>query len=63
MDQALERLRKFDARLAEIVDLRYFADLTIAETAEVMNLSCDTIKKEWATARAWLQSQLLERGT
>ncbi|HMB90755.1 MAG TPA: sigma-70 family RNA polymerase sigma factor [Rhodothermales bacterium] len=58
VDAALKRLAEFDERLSQIVELRYFAGFTIAETAEAMDLSPTTIKREWTTARAWLFREL-----
>lgn len=54
LNGALDRLSDLDARQARIVELRFFAGLSIAETAEVMSLSPASIKREWNTARAWL---------
>lgn len=56
--EALERLAAFDARLAEIVELRYFGGFTIDETADALALSAATVKREWTTARAWLRAEL-----
>lgn len=58
VDDALRALEAMDARQAEVVELRFFAGLTIEETAEVMNLSPATVKREWATARCWLQREM-----
>jgi RNA polymerase sigma factor (TIGR02999 family) len=58
IDQALTRLEKLDPGKARVVLLRYFAGLTIEETAAAMDLSPATVKNEWAFARAWLQSAL-----
>lgn len=58
LDQALTRLAAFDPQLARLVELRYFADLTIAETAQVLGVSSATVKREWQTARTWLQREL-----
>ena len=58
IDEALSRLTEIDPRQGQIVELRFFAGLTIQETAEVMSLSPATIKTEWRTARAWLYQQL-----
>jgi RNA polymerase sigma factor (TIGR02999 family) len=58
IDQALTRLERIDATKAKVVLLRYFAGLTIEETAEAMDLSPATIKNEWAFARAWLHDAL-----
>jgi len=58
IDQALSRLEVLDATKAKIVLLRYFAGLTIEETADAMDVSPATVKNEWAFARAWLQNAL-----
>jgi RNA polymerase sigma factor (TIGR02999 family) len=58
IDQALTRLEAIDPGKARIVLLRYFAGLTIEETAAAMDLSPATVKTEWAFARAWLQDVL-----
>ncbi len=54
LDAALERLAAFDPRLARVVELRFFGGLSVEETAEVLDLSATTVKREWATARLWL---------
>jgi RNA polymerase sigma-70 factor, ECF subfamily len=58
LDSALERLAAFDPRQAEIVKLRYFAGLSIEQTAEVLNVSPTTVKREWSMARSWLRREL-----
>ncbi len=58
VDEALQRLMVLDERQAKIVELRYFAGLTIEETAETMGVSPTTVKREWFSARAWLQREL-----
>jgi RNA polymerase sigma factor (TIGR02999 family) len=58
IDQALTRLEQIDPKKARIVLLRYFAGLTIEETAAAMDLSPATVKNEWAFARAWLHDAL-----
>ncbi len=55
LDQALSRLEEVDANAAEIVRLRYFAGLTIEETAEALGVSEPTVKRAWAFARGWLK--------
>jgi RNA polymerase sigma factor (TIGR02999 family) len=60
LDEALAQLEKMDARKAQVVSLRYFAGLSIEETAAAMDLSPATVKNEWAFARAWLHRQLSE---
>ena len=54
LNDALDRLAELDSRQSRIVELRFFAGLSIEETAEVMHLSPASIKREWNTARAWL---------
>ena len=54
IDEALSRLEQIDARKARIVTLRYFAGLSIEETASALDLSPATVKNEWTFARAWL---------
>lgn len=58
LDQALEKLKGYDPRKAELVMLRYFGGLSIDDTASAMNLSSATIKSEWAYCRAWLHREL-----
>jgi RNA polymerase sigma factor (TIGR02999 family) len=54
VDEALTRLEQTDPRKAQIVSLRYFAGLSIEETAGALGMSPATVKNEWAFARAWL---------
>jgi len=58
LDEALNGLAALDAQQARIVELRFFAGLTIEEVAEVMGLSPATIKREWESAKLWLRRQL-----
>ena len=58
LDEALNKLADIDSHAARIVELRYFAGLTIEETAEVLKTSPMTVKREWATARAWLHREI-----
>lgn len=58
VNEALESLELLNARHARIVELRFFAGLTIEETAAVLSLSPATVKIDWRMARAWLKSQL-----
>ena len=52
--EVLDELERIDPRKAELVKLRYFADLTLEEAAEMMGVSVRTAKRDWAYARAWL---------
>ena len=54
LDEALTRLEAIDAGQARIVELRYFAGLSIEETADALGISPATLKRRWALARAWL---------
>jgi RNA polymerase sigma factor (TIGR02999 family) len=58
IDEALDQLADYDARKAQVVMLRYFAGLTVEETALAMDLSPATIRNEWTLARAWLHRAL-----
>ena len=58
LDSALSRLESFDPVKARVVELRYFADLTIEATAAAMGLSPATVKRHWNVARLWLFREL-----
>jgi RNA polymerase sigma factor (TIGR02999 family) len=58
LDSALSRLATWDTRQSQIVEMRFFGGLTEEEIARVLNISSRTVKREWAMARAWLQSHL-----
>ena len=58
LDDALAELARLDPQQSRIVELRYFAGLSIAETAEVLSISPATLKREWNMAKAWLYNQL-----
>jgi RNA polymerase sigma factor (TIGR02999 family) len=58
LDDALTRLAALDPELARIVEVRFFGGLSIEETAGVLGVSPATVKREWATARAWLQREM-----
>jgi RNA polymerase sigma factor (TIGR02999 family) len=62
LDEALRGLERLDPRQSRIVELRFFAGLSIEETSEVLGMSPSTVTRDWLTARAWLQRQLLEQG-
>ena len=59
LDDALDALMSIDPRKARIVELRFFAGLTVEETALAMGLSTPTIKREWKMARLWLRSEIV----
>jgi RNA polymerase sigma-70 factor (ECF subfamily) len=54
LDEALESLAKIDARKVRVVELRYFGGLSVEETAEVLEISPETVKRDWKMAKAWL---------
>lgn len=60
LDSALTRLAVLDSEQARLVELRYFGGLSVEETAEVMQVSSATVKRNWASARAWLYRELME---
>jgi RNA polymerase sigma factor (TIGR02999 family) len=55
LDDLLTKLSALDARLGQLVELRAFGGLSVVEAGQVLNLSPTTIKREWRTAKAWLQ--------
>lgn len=58
LDEALRRLEALDARQARVVQCRVFAGLTVEETADALDISPSTVKRDWRTARAWLAREL-----
>jgi RNA polymerase sigma-70 factor (ECF subfamily) len=58
LDEALGKLAVIDAQQSRVVELRYFSGLSIEETAEVMNISPATVKRDWALAKAWLRREI-----
>ncbi len=58
LDEALNKLAKFDERQAKLVELKYFGGMTLDETAEVLDVSRETVKRDWKIARSWLRHQL-----
>jgi RNA polymerase sigma-70 factor, ECF subfamily len=58
LDEALKRLEIIDARKGQVVELRYFGGLSVAETAEVLGVSETTIARDWKMAKAWLAREI-----
>jgi RNA polymerase sigma factor (TIGR02999 family) len=58
LDEALDRLAAQDERMAKIVELRFFAGLSVDDTAHALSVSPRTVKREWAVAKAWLQREI-----
>lgn len=57
LDAALERLATVDPQQARVVELRFFAGMSVEETAAVLGISAATVKREWATAKLWLYNE------
>lgn len=62
LEQALAELERLNPRLARIMELRYFAGFNVEETAEALELSTATVKREWSYARAWLIDRMGTHG-
>ncbi len=62
LDLALTRLAALDSRQAQIVELRYFAGLSVEQTAELIGISPRTVKREWQMSRAWLRREVSQAG-
>ena len=60
LDDALNRLAEIDPRKSQVVELRYFGGLRVDETAEALNISAETVARDWRAAKAWLLLQLSE---
>jgi RNA polymerase sigma factor (TIGR02999 family) len=58
LHDALSKLAKLDPRQSEIVEMRFFAGLTVEEIAEVLDIAPATVKRDWATAKMWLKRQM-----
>jgi len=58
LDEAMNNLAQFDARKAQVVEMRFFGGLSVDETAEVLKVSPVTVMRDWSTAKAWLYREL-----
>jgi RNA polymerase sigma factor (TIGR02999 family) len=58
LDDALEAFAQVDERKSQVIELRFFGGLTVEETAEVLDVSVDTVMRDWKLARAWLLREL-----
>jgi RNA polymerase sigma factor (TIGR02999 family) len=58
LDDALNALAQLDARKARVIEMRFFAGLSVTETAEVLKVSADTVMRDWRLARAWLLAEI-----
>lgn len=63
LDDALNQLAALDLQQSRVVELRFFGGLSIEETSVVLGISPATVKREWATARAWLQREMKNKDT
>jgi RNA polymerase sigma factor (sigma-70 family) len=61
LDEALRTLESFAPRQARIVELRFFGGLSLEETAEVLDVSVGTVRRDWSLARAWLYRELRQK--
>jgi RNA polymerase sigma factor (TIGR02999 family) len=61
LDDALEALAKVDERKSRVIELRFFGGLTVEETARALNVSQDTVLRDWRLAKAWLLRELSSR--
>ncbi|MGH9872520.1 MAG: sigma-70 family RNA polymerase sigma factor [Pyrinomonadaceae bacterium] len=62
LDEALTRLAQIDPRQSQIVELRFFSGLSVEETANVLEVSDRTVKRDWNVAKAWLRRELSRSG-
>lgn len=60
LDDTLNALAEFDSRKARVVELRFFGGLSVKETAEILQVSPDTVKRDWRLAKVWLLGELKE---
>jgi len=58
LDDALDALAKIDERMSRVVELRFFGGMSVAETAEVLKVSPDTVERDWRLAKSWLLQEL-----
>jgi len=61
LDDAMRALAVFDERKSRVVELRFFGGLTVEETASVLNVSVDTVMRDWRLAKVWLRREMRTR--
>jgi RNA polymerase sigma-70 factor, ECF subfamily len=61
LDRALEALALIDERKCRVIDMRFFAGMTLDETAEALGVSPDTVRRDWRMAKMWLLAELKDR--
>jgi len=60
LDEVLDKLESFDSRKSRLVELRFFAGMSLDEIAEIFGVSVSTVKREWLLAKAWLYNKMME---
>jgi RNA polymerase sigma factor (TIGR02999 family) len=60
LDDALKAFEQVDARKSQVIELRFFGGLSVEETAEALDVSVDTVMRDWKLGRAWLLRELTE---
>jgi RNA polymerase sigma-70 factor, ECF subfamily len=58
LDDALQALEKHDARKARVIEMRFFGGLSVEETAAALNVSTQTVLRDWSLAKAWLTREM-----
>jgi len=58
LDIALDKLKAMDPHAAQVVELRYFAGLSLEETAQILGISVKSVQRQWVNARAWLRKEI-----
>jgi RNA polymerase sigma factor (TIGR02999 family) len=58
LDEALEALAQFDERKSRVVEMKFFGGLSAEESASVLNVSPDTVRRDWRLAKAWLRGEM-----
>jgi RNA polymerase sigma factor (TIGR02999 family) len=61
LDEAMDKLAELNDRLAQVVECRYFGEMSVEDTATALNISVSTVKRDWAKARGWLYKELKGR--
>jgi RNA polymerase sigma factor (TIGR02999 family) len=62
LDDALNALEKLDRRKSKVIELKFFGGLSLQETADVLQVSVGTVRRDWSLARAWLYRELGDKG-
>jgi len=62
LDDALEDLARIDSRKSQVVELRFFGGLSVEETAQALDISPETVQRDWRFAKVWLLREISGRG-